>query len=102
MKRWKILDDEIEDCVHVVKGLKPNTKYAFKVRVMSEDGEGNYSVSSDVFSTNSSPAFRFVQSLKPIENGTPARYALQLKEIPGSRNINAETKKFEIGKLINL
>lgn len=99
-KKWKFLSDEYKSSTVVLRDLKSNTAFLFRVRVVYEDGEGPYSEESDRIQTSDSPASRIVMFSLEKEKGdpSPTKYVLPMTEDKMARNEQAKTKKFEVGQ----
>ena len=99
-KKWKFYQGEIRESTVILRDIKSNTAFIFRVRVVYEDGEGPYSEESEKILTSDSPASRIVKfsTIKEKGNPSPSKYALPITEIRQARNEKAKTKKFEVGK----
>lgn len=104
--KWKVFHP-IKPCVSqmvVVDGLKAETSYIFKVRVIDENSgyEGTFSPESDLIKTGVSPGLRIMRKSQKGANGPPDVYMLPVTENKAARNETAQTRKFTLGKSISL
>lgn len=85
-----------------ITGLKPDTSYVFKVRIMDDarGAEGSYTKESNPIATKPSPARHILGNAEKIEIGPPNVYRLPIRENVTARNEKAKTRKFNLGELI--
>ncbi|WAR10123.1 TIF1A-like protein [Mya arenaria] len=82
-----------------VSGLQSGSKYKFKVRTVYADGDGPYSVDSEVIETKRSPASSIINFACRLgdELDIPQSYVLPLTELRRARNTEVKTRRFEVG-----
>lgn len=98
--KWKFYAGECERATKDVTDLKSNTEYIFRVRVVHQNGEGQYSEDSDVIKTVHSPAADLVNFSTIVRKGkpSPSVYGVPTTEVANARDPNNKTRRFEVGR----
>lgn len=103
--KWTIYDSEtliLEPRV-LIRGLKPNTSYIFKVRVRNYQTmeEGPFSDESKIIRTGKSAADFLLNKAELIQQKSPKLYLLSIKEIKAARDDIYYLRKYTFGKFKN-
>ncbi|VDI83378.1 Hypothetical predicted protein [Mytilus galloprovincialis] len=96
-KTWSKVQTEGPQCMFTVQNLKGRTAYNFQVRGIAGSIEGPFSYVSEPYETKVSLAWRLMQSARKVEDGSPAKYKLELDEKLSARNEKAKTRKCVLG-----
>ena len=101
--KWKpyIMKEACSKSLITINGLKAETGYVFKVRIVNDSTgvEGKFSPQSEVFNTKPSPALGILQKAELIDRGPPEVYRLPIRENATARNDAAKTRTFSLGKI---
>ncbi|XP_052078202.1 uncharacterized protein LOC127716136 [Mytilus californianus] len=97
--KWKTVDKTTNKTIMTIRGLKAETSYFFRVRLINDTTgeEGQYSMQSDAILTGKSSALEIKKKSSLLKNSTPPVYQLPIKEDTTARNPSAKTRKFVLG-----
>ncbi|WAR16464.1 hypothetical protein MAR_031058 [Mya arenaria] len=96
--RWKLAaDDTIKKWSFTITELKPDTEYSFKVRVVNENDEGDFSPESKTIKTKISAAKQMREMSENIPSEQIQKYRIPVKEVKEARDETLKTRRFEIG-----
>lgn len=97
-KKWIFYNEQFERATAELKDLKAGAAYVFRVRVVTDDGEGPYSEISDEIKTKQSPAHKLLNFAPRKMEGNPSKYTVPFEELKEARNDKAKSRKLEIGR----